>query len=252
MIAAFTDWSQQLLAAKYWGWLLNGAAVTLLTSLLVIAAATLLGMVFAVARTAPQAPVRWVAHVYLSVFRNTPLLVQLFFWYFGVPGLLPAEWMAWLNSPHWLELGSFRLGWPSFEFVAAMVGLVLYSTAYVGEEMRAGLGSVARSQTQAALSLGMRPLQVLRHVVLPQALARIVGPLFGQYMNIVKNTSLGMAIGLVELSYRARQAEAETFQSFQVYGVATLLYIALVVLLELLSRHIQSRRRWGRVHMERA
>lgn len=248
---AFTDWPRQLLAARYWGWLLDGAAVTLLASLLVIAAATLLGMLFAVARTAPLATVRQAAGLYLSAFRNTPLLVQLFFWYFGVPGLLPQEWAAWLNHPHRLELGAFGIGWPSFEFVAALWGLVLYSTAYVGEEIRAGLRSVPRSQAQAALSLGMRRAQVLRHIVLPQALARIVAPLFGQYMNIVKNTSLGMAIGLMELSYRARQAEAETFQSFQVYGIATMLYIALVAALEMLGRHLQNRRRWGRIRLER-
>ena len=80
----------------------------------------------------------------------------------------------------------------------------------------------------------------------------MVSPLFGQYMNIVKNTSLGMTIGLVELSYRARQAEAETFQSFQVYGISTLLYIVLIVVLELLSQSVQGRRQWGQLQMRRA
>ena len=77
-------------------------------------------------------------------------------------------------------------------------------------------------------------------------------PLLGQYMNIIKNTSLGMTIGLAELSYRARQAEAETFQSFQVYGITTLLYIVLILALEVLGQHLERRRRWGRIQLRRA
>lgn len=241
-----------LLAGKYWRWLLEGWCTTVLASLLVIVASTVLGIGFAVARSAALAPLRWLALGYLSVFRNTPLLVQLFFWYFGVPSLLPPEWMAWLNRTHSLALGPFSLGWPSLEFLSATVGMVFYATAYVGEEVRAGINSVPASQSQAARSLGMTGWQLLRHIVLPQALAPIVSPLLGQYMNIVKNTSLGMAIGLAELSYRARQVEAETFQSFQVYGLTTLLYIVLIIGLELLSQHLGQRRRWGQAVLRRA
>ncbi|RGE44167.1 amino acid ABC transporter permease [Comamonas testosteroni] len=245
-------WPDAVLAFKYWQWLASGWAVTLLSSLLVIVFATLFGALFAVARNAAAAPLLWASGLYLSIFRNTPLLVQLFFWYFGVPSLLPIEWMSWLNTTHRIHLAGLPLAWPSFEFLSACVGLVFYSTAYVGEEIRAGINNVPRSQTQAALSLGMTRWQLLRFIVLPQALAKVVSPLFGQYMNIVKNTSLGMTIGLVELSYRARQAEAETFQSFQVYGISTLLYIVLIVGLELLSQSVQGRRQWGQLQMRRA
>jgi polar amino acid transport system permease protein len=241
-----------LLAGKYWRWLLEGWCTTVLASLLVMVASTVLGIGFAVARSAALAPLRWLALGYLSVFRNTPLLVQLFFWYFGVPSLLPPEWMAWLNRTHSLALGPFSLGWPSLEFLSATVGMVFYATAYVGEEVRAGINSVPASQSQAARSLGMTGWQLLRHIVLPQALARVISPQLGQYMNIVKNTSLGMAIGLAELSYRARQVEAETFQSFQVYGLTTLLYIVLIIGLELLSQHLGQRRRWGQAVLRRA
>ena len=245
-------WPDSVLAFKYWQWLASGWSVTIISSLLVMAFATVLGALFAVARNAAAAPLRWASGLYLSVFRNTPLLVQLFFWYFGVPSLLPADWMTWLNTTHRIHLAGLPLAWPSFEFLSACVGLVFYSTAYVGEEIRAGINNVPRSQTQAALSLGMTRWQLLRFIVLPQALAKVVSPLFGQYMNIVKNTSLGMTIGLVELSYRARQAEAETFQSFQVYGISTLLYIVLIVVLELLSQSVQRRRQWGQLQMRRA
>ena len=240
------------LAPKYLAWRGEGLLTTLWTSVLVIAASLVLGLVLAAAREYGGPLARRLGGVYLSVFRNTPLLVQLFFWYFGVPSLLPPEWMAWLNRTHSLALGLFSLGWPSLEFLSATVGMVFYATAYVGEEVRAGINSVPASQSQAARSLGMTGWQLLRHIVLPQALARIVSPLLGQYMNIVKNTSLGMAIGLAELSYRARQVEAETFQSFQVYGLTTLLYIVLIIGLELLSQHLGQRRRWGQAVLRRA
>ena len=115
-----------------------------------------------------------------------------------------------------------------------------------GEEIRAGFNGVPATQVSAGLALGMRRLQVLRHVVLPQALAIIKPALFGQYMNIAKSTSLGMAVGLMELSYRSRQAEAETFMSFQVYGIGTVLYIALVIIIGMLGRRMRGRAVWQR------
>ncbi|VFR47852.1 Glutamate Aspartate transport system permease protein GltJ (TC 3.A.1.3.4) [plant metagenome] len=205
-------------------------------------AATLLGAVFAVARESRRAPLVHASGAYLSLFRNTPLLVQLFFWYFGVPALLPEAAVAWLNSVHTLTIGDVTLArWPSFEFLSAIVGLTLYSTAYVGEDIRSGLRGVPPGQRAAATALGFTPPQVLRHIVLPQALRIATPPLLGQYMNILKNTSLGMAIGLMELSYRSRQAEAETWKTFQVYGAATLLYIVAIAVLEVLGQALQRR-----------
>lgn len=231
------------LAPKYLGWMLQGWGMTLWATLLVVAASTLLGITFAAARESARPALVRASGVYLSVFRNTPLLVQLLFWYFGIPALLPEAWVQWLNGVHALALGGVvLLRWPSFEFLAALVGLVAYSTAYVGEDIRSGLRGVPASQRTAALALGLTPTQALRHVVLPQALRIALPPLFGQYMNILKNTSLGMAVGLLELSYRARQAEAETWKTFQVYAVATLLYIAAIAVLELLAQRMQRRR----------
>lgn len=235
------QWPDAVLAPPYWGWLLQGWGMTIWATLIVVLCSTLLGVVLAVARSSAQPWWQWLARLYLSVFRNTPLLVQLFFWYFGLPALLPQAMVEWLNTEHVFNLGGMALSWPSFEFLAALIGMVFYATAYVGEEIRAGFNGVSSTQINAGLALGMRRLQVLRYVVLPQALAIIKPALFGQYMNIAKNTSLGMAVGLVELSYRLRQAEAETFLSFQVYGIGTLLYIALVFAIGLLGRKTSQR-----------
>ncbi|MFT4190432.1 MAG: amino acid ABC transporter permease [Comamonas sp.] len=230
------------LAPKYLDWLFEGWLMTLWASLLVVLAATLLGVLLAAARESSRPVLLRASGAYLSLIRNTPLLVQLFFWYFGLPALLPDATLQWLNSRHELTLGTWvLLSWPSFEFLAAITGLVFYSAAYVGEDIRSGLRGVAASQRAAALALGFTPRQVLHHVVLPQALRIATPPLLGQYMNILKNTSLGMAIGLTELSYRARQAEAESWKTFEVYAVATLLYILVIALIEVLGQWLQRR-----------
>ncbi|MBO9680635.1 MAG: amino acid ABC transporter permease [Acidovorax sp.] len=227
-------WTQQLLAPRYGWWLLQGWLVTLALSAVAIAASTVLGVGLAAARgSGGPGWCSWqgAARAYLSLFRNTPLLVQLFFWYFGLPSLLPEGVRE--------ALVAGQGPWPSFEVLTATLGLVLYATAYVGEEIRAGIQGVPRSQWQAALALGLTPRQVFTAVVLPQALRLALPPLFGQYMNIVKNTSLVMAVGVVELSYVSRQIEAETFRTFQSFGAATLLYVATILALEALLARLR-------------
>lgn len=236
------DLQTSFLAPRYLAVLGGGLATTLWSALIVIGASLALGLVVAAAREYGGRFTQRVAALYLSAFRNTPLLVQLFFWYFGVPALLPEGVLPWLNTPHSLNLGGFTLlRWPSFEFLSAMVGLIAYSTAYVSEDIRSGLRGVPTGQRQAAMALGFTRWQVLTQVVFPQALRIAAGPLIGQAMNILKNTSLGMAIGLMELSYRMRQVEAETWKTFQVYGLSTFMYIAAVALIGLLGAWWQRR-----------
>lgn len=174
------------LAPTYLGWLFDGWRMTLWATVLVVLASTALGVLLATARESGRAPLVRAAGVYLSVFRNTPLLVQLFFWYFAVPALLPDGLLGWLNTVHALQWGGLTvLRWPSFEFLAALTGLVFYSTAYVGEDIRSGLRGVPANQRQSAMALGFTRAQALRHVVLPQALRIALPPLLGQYMNIL-------------------------------------------------------------------
>ena len=243
-MSSFSQWPDAVLSPQYWGWLLQGWLMTIWATLLVVVCSSVLGIFLAVARSSARPWLQWLSRLYLSLFRNTPLLVQLFFWYFGLPALLPESVVAWLNTEHVLGLGLAQLAWPSFEFIAAIIGMVFYSTAYVGEEIRAGFNGVSHTQIHAGLALGMKRGQVLRYIVLPQALAIIKPALFGQYMNIAKNTSLGMVVGLMELSYRSRQAEAETFMSFQVYGIGTVLYILLVLAIGMAGRKLGRRKVW--------
>ncbi len=175
----------ELLAPQYLRWLLDGFLLTLGLALLSCLLATLIGPPLAIARLSRRRLLSWPARAYLALFRNTPLLVQLFFWYFGVPALLPEALVSWLNTPHETPL----LDWPSFEFLAGAWGLTLYTSAFVAEEFRAGIASVRPEQRAAGLALGLTQRQVWRVVVLPQALRTALPPLLGQYMNALKNSS---------------------------------------------------------------
>lgn len=230
----------ELLAPQYLRWLLDGFLLTLGLALLSCLLATLIDAPLAIARLSRRRLLSWPARAYLALFRNTPLLVQLFFWYFGVPALLPEALVSWLNTPHETPL----LDWPSFEFLAGAWGLTLYTSAFVAEEFRAGIASVRPEQRAAGLALGLTQRQVWREVVLPQALRTALPPLLGQYMNALKNSSLAMAIGLAELSYASRQVETETFKTFQAFGIATLLYIGAIALIEAFGQALQQTRRY--------
>lgn len=231
-----------LLAPKYLEWLIDGFVVTVVLSALTCVAATLLGFLLCLGRLARSRLVSWPVRSFLSLFRNTPLLVQLFFWYFGAAALIPEGAMQWLNQSHRWHLAVFDLAWPPFEYVAGFFGLTLYTATFIAEEFRAGVGGVGRGQTAAAQALGLSGWQVWRYVIMPQAIRISLPPLLGQYMNAIKNSSLTMAIGVAELSYASRQVETETFKTFQVFGIATALYIGLIVLIELAGQWMQRRR----------
>lgn len=217
-----------VLSPMYLGWLWQGFLLTLVLSACASIAATLLGFLIAGMRDSRVRALRIIATCYSSVFRNTPLLVQLFFWYFAAGQLLPGGLMQWLNMPH--QAGPFS--WPSFEFLAGFIGLTCYSASFIAEEIRAGIRGVASGQKNAAWALGLTGWQSLRYIILPQALRIAFPPLLGQYMNVIKNSSLTMAIGVAELSYASRQVETETLRTFQAFGVATILYILTIAALE--------------------
>ncbi|MGJ0626562.1 amino acid ABC transporter permease [Xenorhabdus bovienii] len=234
--------TEHLLAPEYLRWLWQGFLITLWLSACTIISSTLLGFMITAARDSQIKPLRWLVMVYTTVFRNTPLLVQLFFWYFASGQILPQAAMIWLNTSHEIPIAGLTLAWPSFEFLAGFIGLTLYSAPFVAEELRAGIQGVGRGQKYAAHALGLTDWQAMRYVVLPQALKIAMPPLLGQYMNIVKNSSLTMAIGVAELSYASRQVETQSLQTFEAFGVATVLYIAIIAVME----------GWGQWRQQRA
>ena len=205
------DWSV-VTSGLYAEWLWHGLVVTLQLAVLSCVLGFLLGLVVAVLRMSPVAPLRWLAQLYLEFIRNTPLVIQIFFWYFGAYEVLPQGVNDWLNQ------------WP-FEFVAAVIALTVYTSAFIAEDIRSGIRAVPPQQMEAARSQGFAYLAAMRFVILPQAVRITLPPLIGQFLNATKNSSLAMTIGVAELTYQARQIESVTFKGLEAFTAATLIYL---------------------------
>jgi len=207
------DWAI-VLSGQYFEWLVSGMKLTIRLSLVSIALSFLLGLIIAVMRMSRVAPVRWFALGYLEFFRNTPLLVQIFFWYFGSYKILPATVNDWLASTN-------------FEFTAAVIALTIYTSAFIAEDIRSGVLAIPKEQMEAARSSGFSYLRSMQYIILPQAVRIAVPPLVNQFLNLTKNSSLAMTIGVAELTYQARQVESYTFKGFEAFTAATVVYVVM-------------------------
>src|SRR4051812_45412543 len=198
--------------------LLAGLAVTIETSIFAWLVALVLGSIVGVMRTLPSRSASWVGFCYVEFFRNMPLLVQLFLWFFVLPELLPPSWGLWLkqlrNAP----------------FYTAAIGIGLFMSARVAEQLRAGIGSLPRGQKLAATALGLTTAQTYRYVLLPMAFRIIMPPLTSEFLNTIKNTSVAITIGLVELTGQARAMQEFSFQVFEAFTAATVMYLAINII----------------------
>jgi aspartate/glutamate/glutamine transport system permease protein len=201
-----------------------GLWITLQLAVLSLLGSFVLGTLIALVRVSPLPPLRWVGTGYVEFFRNTPLLVQLFFLYFATPYV-------------GIYLGSNE----AFAFNAALLGLILYHAAYVGEIVRGGLLGVDKGQIEAARSLGLSYLGMLRYVQLPQTFRSIVPPLGNIAIALVKNTSLAATIGLADLLYAAEIVESRTFRAEEAFGAVALLFLTLTVPLGLAVNWLERR-----------
>ena len=211
------DWTI-ITSGQYFDWLVSGLRVTLELSAVSVVLSFLLGLLIAVMRMSNVRPVRWFAHGYLEFFRNTPLLVQIFFWYFGSYKILPMVVNDWLNSTN-------------FEFAAAVIALTIYTSAFIAEDIRSGVRSIPKEQMEASRSSGFSYLGSMYHIILPQAVRLTIPPLINQFLNLTKNSSLAMIIGVAELTYQARQVESYTFKGFEAFTAATLVYLGLSLII---------------------
>ena len=183
-------------AGVYFTWLISGLGWTVATALAAWIIALALGTVIGTLRTTPVAWVVRLGNAYVELFRNVPLLVQLFLWYFVLPELVPKAMGDAVKqlAPPW---GSY---WP------AVLCLGFYTSARVAEQIKAGILSLPRGQTMAGTALGLTLPQTYRHVLLPMAFRIVLPPLTSEFMNIIKNSAVALTIGLVELTARARHA----------------------------------------------
>ncbi len=194
--------------------LLQGLVLTIKISLISSGIALALGTFFGLGRLASFAPLRWLSTAYVEFFRNTPLLIQLFFWYFAFPMGLPQAARNYV----------FGL---NYEFWCATIGLSVYTGSFMAEVIRAGLQSIPRGLLESAYSSGLSYLQVLRSIILPLAFRSIIPPLGSEFLNNMKNSSLAMVVGVAELTWSSQQVESLTFRGFEATTGATVLYLAL-------------------------
>lgn len=211
-----------LAAAGDGGWtagpLLGGLLVTLRISLLSLLGMLALGLTTALLRLSPSTVARGAARCYLELVRNTPLLIQIFFIYFVMAPVLD-------------------IGAPA----AAVLALSLFEGAYAAEILRAGIVSISRGQWEAAASLGLGRFATYRFVILPQALRRILPPLTGQAISLVKDSSLVSTIAVYDLTMQAQKIVSETFLVFEVWFTVAAMYLLLSLGLSFAARRLEAR-----------
>ncbi|WP_373526589.1 amino acid ABC transporter permease [Nostoc sp.] len=211
---------------------------------------TIVGVSAGIARLSDNWLVRNISMVYVEVFRNTPLLLQLLFWYFAVFLSFPKTenkisfWGFIGVSQNGLEFPWFTL---SPEFSALLLGLTFYTGAFIAEIVRGGIQSVPKGQWEAARSLGLKPGLVMRLVIFPQALRVIIPPLTSQYLNLTKNTSLAIAIGYPDIYFVASTTFNQTGKAVEVILLIMLTYLILSltisVAMNLFNRTVQIKER---------
>lgn len=203
----------------------GGLLLTVQISVLGLVGALALGTAIALFRISPLAPLRWIGGAYVEFFRNTPLVVQLFFLFIGLPYM------------------GFRFSEDTFESIyrAAITGMALYHGAYVAEVVRGGLLAVDKGQIEAARSLGLSYAGMLRYIQLPQTFRTIIPPLGNIGIALVKNTSLASTIGVAELLFAAEVVESRTFRAEEAFLTATIGFLFLTIPLGILVNALERR-----------
>ena len=213
----------------YLDMLLSGLVLTIETALAAWIIALVTGSIIGVFRSLPSKAANRIAFVYVEFFRNMPLLVQLFLWFFVVPEVVPSAWGLWLKQM------------PNAPFWTGAVGVGLFMSVRVAEQLRAGIGSLPRGQKMAATALGLTTTQAYRYVLLPIAFRVILPPLTSEFLSTIKNTSVAITIGLIELTGEARAMQEFSFQVFEAFTAATVLYLLINIVVVTGMRFLERR-----------
>lgn len=207
-----------------WGMLVKGAAVTVEVTACALLLGCLIGLLVGIGRLNPQRRLVYgVCSVYLTFFRGTPLLVQLFIWFFGLP--------------------QFGIMLPAF--ACGVVGLGMYSGAYVSEIVRGAIQSIDRGQNEAARSLGMSSGQAMRQIIIPQAIVRMIPPLGNEFIALIKNSALVSLLTIHDLMHEGQKIISVTYRSLEVYLVIAFIYLILTSLISTILKVIEKRLRAG-------
>ncbi len=204
---------------KSFPYLLAGAWMTVKITSLSVAVGIVIGIFGGLMRVSKNLILYWISTVYVEVIRGTPLLVQIFIVYFGLPSL------------------GIRLT----PYLSAVAALGINSGAYVSEIVRGGIQSISKGQMEAARSLGMSYVQAMRYVILPQALVRILPPLGNEFIALLKDSSLVSTIAIAELTRVGQQIITRTFQSFEIWTGVALFYFVMTFIMSRIVRFLESR-----------
>jgi len=206
-----------LFTQPYSGWIIDGILTTFHLALISWVIAFALGVLIGVFRVTGSPVLRFVGTAYVELFRNIPLLVQLFIWLYVVPQLLPVAFSSWWNRleyvPYW----------------TAVVGISFYTSSRIAEQIRSAVMAIPDGQFKAAISTGLTPFQMYRYVIVPYAARIMIPAITSEFLTIFKNTSLALTIGVIEITATARKIEAWSFKGIEAYTVASLTYVATTI-----------------------
>jgi glutamate/aspartate transport system permease protein len=216
----------------YLDWVLSGIKWTLVVSIAAWIIAFTVGSLLGMLRTTPLAVLRAPAAAYVELFRNVPLLVQMFVWYFVLPEIVPKGMGDWLKTQM-----------PMPEVSNAILCLGFYTASRVAEQVRSGIQSIPHGQTHAALAMGLTLPQAYRYVLLPMAFRIVIPPLTSEFLTIFKNSSVALTIGVLELTAQARQISEYTYRTFEVFTVATAVYVLITLAVALIMQAVEKKLR---------
>jgi glutamate/aspartate transport system permease protein len=214
---------------SYLQYLFVGLGWTLITAAAAWVIALAIGSLIGTLRTTTLKWVVRAGNLYVEIFRNIPLIVQMFLWFFVMPELVPQALGDWIKQmpPPWGM------------FVPAVLCLGIFTSVRVAEQVRAGINSLPVGQRMAGTAMGLTPAQTYRHVILPQAFRIILPPITSETMNIIKNSSVALTIGLLELTGRARAMQEFSFKVFEAFTAATVIYLLTNLVVVLLMRALE-------------
>jgi polar amino acid transport system permease protein len=219
-LATYTEWKPGLLMIGLW--------ITLKLSVMATIFGILIGTISGLARISANPAFRWTAMSYVELIRGSPLLVQILIWYYVIGTVVNDLLFAY-------EIGQI----PAFWY--AVAALACFAGAYVSEIVRAGIQSIHRGQMEAARSLGMSYAKAMWYIILPQAMRRILPPLAGQFISLIKDSSLLGVIAIRELTKAAREAVTSSLQPFELYFVLAALYLVLTFTLSMAVQYLEKR-----------
>ena len=223
------NWSV-LFEPQYFDWIISGTLWTIYLSIASSFIAFFLGSIVGIFRTLDNKILNFIGTTYVEIFRNIPLLVQMFIWYFVFPEIVTDDFGTWLKQ----DL-------PNPEFSSALMCLGTYTASRVAEQVRSGINSVSTGVGMAGYATGLSTYQLYIYILLPIGYRIIIPPLTSEFLTIFKNSSLALTIGLLELTARSNMIMDWTFQGFEAYTAATIIYVSVTMIVTLIMQRIENK-----------